>query len=130
MEEEYIEIGNINIDLLKNIENIKTNRLIITKERIEHINKKHFNDYTLYGKYMLEIIENPHYILKDISNEDTLLYLKCIKELNLQIVAKLQTEDDLNKANSVITFWHMRKRSYDQIIKKNEIIYEKLDKNA
>ena len=55
---------------------------------------------------------------------------RSIKKQGDKIVVKLQNEDDLNKANSVITFWHMRKRSYDQIIKKNEIIYEKLDKNA
>lgn len=99
--------------------------MIITRERIEHINERHNNDYNLYGRLIPEIIENPHYILKDIMNKNTVLYLKTIKELNLQIVVKLQTESNVNKANSVITFWHMRKRSYVQIIKKNEKIFEK-----
>ena len=39
MEEEYINIGNINTELLNKNFNIKTNKLIITKERIEHIRK-------------------------------------------------------------------------------------------
>ena len=43
MEEEYIEIGKIDTTLFKDIYNTKTDRLIITKERIEHINKKHNN---------------------------------------------------------------------------------------
>lgn len=129
MEEEYKEIGKINIELLKKFYGVKTDKLIITKERIEHINKRHNNDYELYGKYILDIINNPHYILEDIENTDTVLYLKSIKELNLQIVIKLQTGNDDNKANTVITFWHMRKRSYNQILKKNKIIFEKLDKN-
>ncbi len=116
MEKEYEEIGKINVDMLKRFFSIKTDRLIITKERIEHINERHNNDYNLYGRLIPEIIENPHYILKDIMT---------IKELNLQIVVKLQTESNVNKANSVITFWHMRKRSYVQIIKKNEKIFEK-----
>ncbi len=125
MEKEYEEIGKINVDMLKRFFSIKTDRLIITKERIEHINERHNNDYNLYGRLIPEIIENPHYILKDIMNKNTVLYLKTIKELNLQIVVKLQTESNVNKANSVITFWHMRKRSYVQIIKKNEKIFEK-----
>ena len=129
MEEEYTEIGRINIEVLKNLFDIKTDKLIITKERIEHINKRHANDYDLYGKYMLEIISNPDYILEDIENINTVLYLKNIQELNLQMVIKLETQTDINRANTVITFWHMRKRSYNQIIKKNKKIFQKLDKN-
>ncbi len=128
MEDEYVEIGKINIELLKDVYNIATDKLIITKERIEHINKRHKKDYDLYGQYMLEILNNPDYILEDIENENTVLYLKSIKELNLQIVIKLQTEKKENKSNTIITFWHMRKRSYNQIIKKNKKIFEKLDK--
>lgn len=130
MEEEYVDIGKIDIDFLKQFYDIKTDRLIITKERIEHINKRHKNDYDLYGKYMQTIINSPDFILEDIENKETVLYLKTIEELNLQMVVRLQTENNREKSNSVITFWHMRKRSYNQIIKKNKIIYKKLDKNA
>ncbi len=125
MEEEYEEIGKINTAVLKEFYPITTDRLIITKERIAHINKRHCNDYNLYGKYIPKIIENPDYILKDVENIDTVLYLKTIEELKLQVVVKLQTEKLPNKANTVITFWHMRKRSYEQIIYKNEKIYQK-----
>ncbi len=129
MEEEYIDIGNVDITILKQLYDVNTERLIITKERIQHINMRHNNDYDLYGKYMVDIIKEPDYILKDLENEDTVLYLKVIKELNLQIVIKLQTEANPEKCNTVITFWHMRKRSYEQIVKKNKIIYKKLDRN-
>ena len=127
--EEYIEIGKLNIEVLSKYYNIKTDRLIITKERIYHINKRHRNDYDLYGKYILNIINEPDYILEDLGSENTVLYLKSIQELKLQIVIKIQTENDGNKANSIITFWHMRKRSYNKIIDKNKKIFEKLDKN-
>lgn len=89
MEEEYVKIGKIDVNLLKKFYNIKTDELIITKERIEHINKRHKNDYDLYGKYMPEILSRPDYILKDIENVNTVLYLKTIKELNMQMVVKL-----------------------------------------
>lgn len=129
MEDEYVEIGKLDISSLTKSYDIKTDKLIITKERIEHINKRHNNNYNLYNKYMKEIIESPDYILEDIENTNTLLYLKTIKELNLQMVVKLQTEYNANKSNTVITFWHMRKRSYNQIINKNIKIFEELDKN-
>ena len=109
MEEEYRIIGSIDIEILRKYFNITTNKLIITKERIEHINKKHHNDYNLY-------------------NMNTVLYLKKFEKLNLQMVIKLQTTKEANKYNTVITFWHMRDRSYKQIIYKNKIIFKKVDK--
>ena len=69
MGEEYIEIGKIDSKILENKYNIKTDKLIITKERIEHINKRHKNDYDLYGSYMIEIINDQDYILQDIEND-------------------------------------------------------------
>lgn len=125
MEEEYIEIGKIDVNLLKKCSKLKTEKLIITKERIEHINKRHNNDYKLYGHYIPEIIDSPDYILKDIKNDETLLYLKTIEELNLQVVIKLYTKCEKNKSNTIITFWHMRKKSYEQILKKNEKVFDK-----
>lgn len=129
MEEEYTEIGKINLKLLNGKYKIKTDKLIITKERIEHINLRHPYAYKLYGHYIPIIIDDPDYILEDIENDNTLLYLKEINELHLQVIVKLQIEESQNKANSIITFWYMRARSYKQILNKNEKIYEKLDKN-
>ena len=122
--EEYVKIGKLNLDVLNKYFKVATDELIITKERINHINKRHQNDYDIYGKYILEIIEEPDYILQDIENKDTLLYLKSIKSLNLQVVVKIQTESSKNRVNSVITFWHMRKSSYNKIILKNKIIFK------
>ena len=127
MEEEYRILGSIDIEILRKYFNITTNKLIITKERIEHINKKHNNDYDLYKMYITELIKNPDYILKDVNNINTVLYLKNFENLNLQMVIKLHTTNDTNKFNTVITFWHMRNRSYRQIIRKNKIVYKKVD---
>lgn len=128
MEEEFEGVGKIDATLLKNNYNIKTDKVIITKERIEHINKRHNDDYNLYGHLIQTIIADPDYILEDVENVDTLLYLKIIKNLNLQAIVKLQTKYAYDKVNTIITFWHMRKRSYNQIIRKNKKIYKKIDK--
>lgn len=117
MEEGYIEIGKLDETLLNHDCVLQTKKLIITKERIEHINRKHNNDYMRYGHYIPDVITNPDYILEDVKNRETLLYLKTIKELNLQVVVKLYTKCGENKSNTIITFWHMRKKSYEQILR-------------
>ncbi len=45
-------------------ENIITDEVIITNERIEHIRQRHPYDYERFMKYLPEIIQNPDYIIK------------------------------------------------------------------
>lgn len=111
---------------------IITDKVIITNERIKHIIKRHYNDYERYIKYIPDIVEDPDFILEDKDNEDTLLILKTIKEnnKNIQVVIKLQTSlNEVNKYNSILTFWHIRDRNYKSTIQNNHVIYKKLDKN-
>ena len=58
-----------------------------------------------------------------------ILVLKIIIIAFQQIVIKLQTKNEIGKYNSIITFWSMRKRSYNSIIKKNKKVFQNLDKN-
>jgi len=109
---------------------IINNKVIITDERIEHIKKRHPGDYEEYIKYIYDIIKNPDYILEDKDNRDTILVLKSFFDngKNIQIVIKLQTnKQNKERYNSILTFWHMRDRTYRQTIKKNKIIFQKLD---
>lgn len=57
-----------------------------------------------------------------------MLYLKTMTkvEKNIQIVIKLQrNREDINKSNTVLTLWHLRKRTYNSEIKNNKILYKK-----
>jgi len=70
-------IGKININLFKVVtENITTDDVVITDERIKHINDNHSNDYDRFSSFILEILTNPDYILKDNKNENTAIILK------------------------------------------------------
>lgn len=100
---------------------IETLDVIITNERIEHINKRHPGDYEKYIIYLSNSIKNPDYILEDKENKDTILILKRIGDKRIHIVIKLQTNNrDINKYNSVITYWQIRERSYRSTIKNNK----------
>ena len=73
---------------------IISEEVILTEERIKHIDNKHPGAYNKYIDLIPEILNNPDYILKDKDKIDTILILKTIKhELNnIQIVVKLQTD--------------------------------------
>ena len=126
-------IGDIDETKLGKFKNkIITKKVVLTKERIQHIQKRHPGDYEKYSKYLPDILKNPDYILEDKEMKDTVLMLKTLQEdnKNIQVVIKLITEiEDTNRSNSIITFWHIRERNYRKLIDNGKIIYSKLDKN-
>ena len=46
-------------------EDIRTDEVIITDERIQHIQERHPDDYERFSTYLAEIIQNPDYIIRD-----------------------------------------------------------------
>lgn len=107
---------------------IATDIVVITRERKEHIQKRHFDDYSKYIQYIPYIIENPDYILEDNNNIDTILILKKLNEenKNIQIVIKLNTTKDKSRYNTVLTFWQIRDKNYIKTIQHNKIIYKNI----
>ena len=136
--QEYINIGKIDknkIGIYKY--KIVTDILILTYERLNnHILKYHNEEYNQVKDYLKEIIENPDIILKEYKQEDTLIYLKHIKQIDkkVRVVIKLATnkKEKIYNKNSIITIMRQRDKSWEQTIKnKGEVIYSKiLDKNA
>lgn len=126
-------IGKIDIEKLgKYRKRIITDDVILTEERIKHIQEHHPGDYEKYGIYITEIISNPDYIIDDSKNIDTLLYMKTIKEKakNIQIVIRLNTnKNERNKKNSILTLWKIKDKTYRQLLRNKEILWERLDNN-
>ena len=120
-------IGKIDIKKLEKYkEKIITDEVILTDERKEHIRKRHPEDYEKYITYIPNIIERPDYILEDVNNDDTILLLKAINNREkVQVVIKLQTViQEVNKCNSILTFWHIRDRNYKSTIRNNKLLYK------
>lgn len=58
-------IGRIDKNIYKCVtENIVTDEVIITDERIAHIQERHPNDYERFYKCLKEIVEYPQYIVE------------------------------------------------------------------
>lgn len=130
--ENYTKIGKLDVNKLGQYkELLRTEDVILTYEREQHIKERHRVDYNELEDYIKNVIYYPDYILQDMLNEDTVILLKQIKEkeIRIKMIIKLSVNKLENKMNSIITFWKIRKRDYDKTIRKSRIIYQKLDKD-
>ena len=115
-----------------------TEEVILTDERLyEHILLFHENEYKELRPYLKSIIDNPDYIIEDNRHEDTMIYLKQVKniEKNGRVVIKLALgQDKDHNKNSIITMMKLNNRTWKQTLKnRGKIIWKnknkKLDKN-
>ena len=121
-------VGKINKDIYKCVtEDIVTDEVIITDERIKHIQDRHKSDYEEIQPYFQEILSNPDYILEDSSRKNTGLILKQLKEndLRIQLVLRLHTStDEKGFKNSVISAWKISESRWKNYLKNKKILYK------
>ena len=111
---------------------IITNDVLISEERIEHIEKHHPELENNEILYISDIIKKPDYIFNDRKNESTILMVKEIVEnkKSYRLVVKLNTNKKFKeKSNTIISFWNISKKKLGQFKRNEEILYEKLDNN-
>ena len=121
-------VGKLDKDIYSCIsKDIKTDEVIITDERIQHIKERHPNDYERFCSYIPEIISTPDYVI-EANKEQTAIVLKEIEDngekfkLILKIIAK---NDPANYKNSLISFWHIGQRTWNKTLKHKKILYKK-----
>ena len=108
-------------------EDIKTDEVIITEERIQHIRDRHPKDYERYSGYLTQIVEDPQYIV-ETSKPNTALILREFKQ-GMEIfktVMRLKTStDNLTYKNSIITFMRINEKEWNRLLKNKRILYKK-----
>ena len=122
-------VGKIDRDIYKCItDDIVTNEVIITDERIGHIKERHPNDYERYCEYLKLIIESPDYIV-ETNKPNTALILKEIKESEerqFKTVLRLTTStDNPDFKNSIITFMKIDEKEWKRLLRNKQILYKK-----
>lgn len=124
---EIISLGKINAQIFTDkFGKILTDEVIITSERIEHIQTHHPEDFGLFELYGKDCIQYPDLILSDEKNFGTVFMIKRLSNTNLNIVLRLVLEnEDGRLKNSIMTFWRIRERNLKKLIKRNEILYKK-----
>lgn len=114
------KVGRINRDIYKCItDDIATDEVIITDERIAHIKERHPNDYERYYRYLREIVTHPQYIV-ETNKPYTALILKefADEEEQFKTVLRLTTSHDNPEfKNSIITFMKINDKEWRRILK-------------
>lgn len=120
-------IGKIDIEKFKNVtEDIITDEVIITEERIAHIKEHHPNDYEKYCNYMTQIVEDPEYIV-EANKPKSALILKSFTdgEESFKTVLRLHTSSDEQKyKNSIITFMKINEKEWKRLLRNKKILYK------
>ena len=105
---------------------IRTSEVIITEERIAHIQERHPLDFERYAGYLSEIVENPDYILES-RKPHTAFVLKEITEAGerFQLILRLAVPGDREGyKNSIITFLKVENKRYLRYLRTKKILYK------
>jgi hypothetical protein len=119
-------IGKIDLERFRVISpDITTDEVIITDERIAHIEEGHPGDFERFGKYIPEILDGYQYMLRD-RYPNTALLLKQIPAEDgerVKLVLRLHVKGD-NPAykNSVISMWKIDEDRWETYSHSKKII--------
>ena len=120
-------VGKIDKEIYKCItEDITTDEVIITNERIAHIKERHPGHFERIAPYLKSAIENPDYILKDANNTGLILKRIEIDNIRIQIVLRIHTTSDESEyKNSVISAWEISESRWKNYINNKIILYKR-----
>ena len=120
-------IGKIDKKIYRCVTNdIRTDEVIITDERIMHIKERHPNDYEKYFEYMRLIIEQPDYII-EANKRNTAVVLKEINTNNekFKLILRIVMKNDPKEyKNSIISFWKIGNTTWKKTLKNKKILYK------
>lgn len=108
-------------------EQITTDEVIITGERIQHIKERHPRDFERYEGYLAKIIEAPDFILES-DMPHTAFLLKEIQEEaeHFQLILRLKVVGDPEDyKNSIITFLKVSEKKWNKYLRNKKILYKR-----
>ncbi len=120
-------VGRIDRNIYKCVtEDIVTDEVIITDERIAHIQERHPNDYERFCRYIPEILEDPDYII-EAAKPNTAVILKEIENQGekFKLILRIKVKSDpVEYKNSIMTFWHVGETTWRKSLKNKKILYK------
>ena len=109
-------------------DDIITDEVIITNERIGHIKQNHPNDYEKYYGYLKMVVEEPDYIVEANKPNSALILKEIIEsdEKQLKTVLRLKTSTDKPEyKNSIITFMIINEKEWKRLLKNKNVLYSR-----
>ena len=125
IDENYSFIGKIDKKIYNCVtDDIITNEVIITKERLNHIKERHPGDFDNCLKYIAGSIENPEYII-EANKPNTAVVLKSFENGDYKTIMKIITSsDNADYKNSIITFQKVHEKEWRRLLKNKKILYK------
>lgn len=120
-------VGSLDLTPLQNtFGSIRTDKVIVTNERIDHIKGHHPEDYALFEQFGTQAVENPDFIIQDTGRDGTIFSVLKLPKTNLNVVIRLVLDTDNPKhLNSVITFYRIREKNLRKLIAKHKLLYKR-----
>ena len=123
-------LGTLRTDYLeKEFGDIKTDEIILTDEREEHIRLRHPEDYDCFLNEGALTVTEPDIVIRDSSHAGTVFMIRKIENSNLNVVVRVALScDNPNYKNSVMTAYRLREKNLAKLIKKSKenILYKKV----
>ena len=120
-------VGKIDRNIYRCVtEDIQTDEVIITDERIRHIKERHPNDYEKYYGYMRDMVISPEYII-EANKPNSALVLKSFSEETEQfkaVVRLITSSDNKGFKNSIITFMKIDEKEWSRLLRNKKILYK------
>lgn len=121
-------VGHIDIEKYRCItDDITTDEVIITEERIQHIKERHPGDYERYIGYISEILADPDYVI-EASKPNTGVILKEIEAAGekFKVILRVKVGNDpAGYRNSILSFWHIGDTTWNKNVKNKKILYKR-----
>jgi hypothetical protein len=121
-------VGRIDRSIFRCVaEEIITDEVILTDERIQHIKERHPGDYERFLRYMMDIIADPDYII-EANKANTAVILKEIEENGekFKLILRLKVKQDPDDyQNSIISFWHIGEATWRKTLKNKKVLYKR-----
>ncbi|MBE6919864.1 MAG: hypothetical protein E7469_09305 [Ruminococcaceae bacterium] len=121
-------IGELNRELYTRLGfEVSTSDVIITDERIAHIEARHPSDYARFCSYIPEMIAHPDYVIA-ANKPNTAVILKEItdgKERFKLILRFRMTDDPEGYLNSIISFWCIGTTTWEKTLRNKKILYKR-----
>lgn len=106
-----------------------TDEVVLTDEQIEHIKKRHPQDYERYASYLPYVLMQPDYIL-EANRPHTAFVLKAfeVEGGRFQLILRLVTAlDPTNYSNSIITFLKISEKKWNKYLRNKKVLYSRMD---
>lgn len=121
-------VGHIDIEKYRCVtEDIQTDEVIITDERIAHIKERHPGVYEQFSTHLREIVEEPDYILPG-NRKNTAMILKEIidgGEVTKTVLWLATSSDDPGYKNSIMTLVKIDRADWERLKRNKKILYSR-----